>query len=1602
MIRYYLKLLIFLTAQFLLWQSFACAADQSIRQIITQLASFQDRHTGSEGYDKAAKFIYDYLEELNLSPQVHYYPLPIRKFSAASIQFGDTMAELQPFAYNAITPQSIDEQLEGPLFYVSSGRLDELKGKTIKDSIILMDFDSGFNWQEVAALGAKACIFVHRQGDTSRFLFEEKLELSPVQFPIFWIDFDNAQVLFGKLDGDTQPLIDKVTLRSKVVWQETIAQNVYALIPGSDLTLQNELIILDAFYDNMSFLPGKAPGADEASSIATLLRIATALKKDPPGRSVLILATSGHSQTLAGLREFIWAISSRSKEIRGYRKLLKKRIKDAKENFTALSSLSFPLGPDEERDTTVKAAINNNLKSRVDSISRHLGQLRLGDSSNQDNARIDELVEKRFNLRQLGWAERLDSLSPKETKLLSQLIPDSLQQHERTIEQANKHLEAFSSSQEVRDQLGDYTIAAFISLHLSSHGNGVGGFHEGWLYQLKPRINRTGIYSEIGAALRNAAKQIQDKSLPYIDTLRGDRLRSWDSWFLGKPFHGGEVSSMAGYLGLTLATIGDSRHLWGTPWDITEEVDWQKLELQKNLLLQQIQELSRANKLSSGRLPRRGFSTVTGRANLLLQGELFANFPASDTTIMAYQGKGKFYATVDSGGFFHIRGIADRKNVVDKLIIEGYRFDEDTGKVVWAIDKKETGKANYRLKIRRQAMKTDLILFSCTETTIFGLLEPRNFKYLTKVEILDGRRDAPPQHYWYSRIDTRSSTISSFYTEPGTWLKLTLSDTVLTRKLILSNSTEEVPRGFGYPVDTYPKILSTYYYAARDIWTLLQPRIANLENHGIVDQQINNLQSRGLAALKQSSAALEAQDFGTFKKASLQALALAGRVYVQIEKTQKDVLFGVLFYIALFVPFAFCMERFLFNYANIYKRIVAFTALLLGLIAIIYSVHPAFQLAYSPMVVILAFFIIGLSLMVTLIIFFRFEEEMILLQRRTSHMRPAEISHWKAFVAAFFLGVSNLRRRRIRTILTCLTLIILTFTIMSFTTVKSNQKPNRLLFQASAPYHGVLLKTLNWKNLPRQAAQILRSAPTMNNLASARVWYEGRSVTRPSPTPISYNNRSTDASGLLGLSAVESEITTVNTAMVTGRWFNESDRDAILLSTAIANELGLDLQSVGQNVALWGRDFTLVGLFDGAQFDSVTDLDGETLTPVTFPQEASAELSEVEQEAMESGEDVKTMQSRYRHISANQIAIIPAWTLFAMGGQQKSVAIKPKTDADISAFGAELVDRFNLPIFVGEDNGVWFFSPSSTLSYKGVPNIVIPLLISIFIVLNTMISSVYERKNEIAVYTSVGLAPAHVSFLFIAEAMALAVISVVLGYLLAQVSASLFSATTYWQGITVNYSSLAGVAAMLLVIGVVLISVIYPSRVAAKIAIPDVNRSFTLPKPRNNTIEVMLPFYMNYEEHESIGGFIYSYFVGHQDVSHGLFSTGPVQIIFSCATVDEIQQMILHADDPANLHCTHIRAKVWLAPFDFGIMQEVDIQFCPAREGTEYLEIKITLRRNAGEVTMWQRVNSMFIHDLRKQLLIWRSIDANAHNIYQEKLRDALNQQRQLKPLPTT
>ena len=86
-----------------------------------------------------------------------------------------------------------------------------------------------------------------------------------------------------------------------------------------------------------------------------------------------------------------------------------------------------------------------------------------------------------------------------------------------------------------------------------------------------------------------------------------------------------------------------------------------------------------------------------------------------------------------------------------------------------------------------------------------------------------------------------------------------------------------------------------------------------------------------------------------------------------------------------------------------------------------------------------------------------------------------------------------------------------------------------------------------------------------------------------------------------------------------------------------------------------------------------------------------------------------------------------------------------------------------------------------------------------------------------------------------------------------------------------------------------------------------------------------------------------------------------------------------------------LRAKVWLAPFDFGIMQHVVIDFTPAKEESGFLTIQVKLVRRSGEANAWGRVNKAFINELRKQLLVWRSLDNATRYDFEKSLQETHN-----------
>ena len=105
--------------------------------------------------------------------------------------------------------------------------------------------------------------------------------------------------------------------------------------------------------------------------------------------------------------------------------------------------------------------------------------------------------------------------------------------------------------------------------------------------------------------------------------------------------------------------------------------------------------------------------------------------------------------------------------------------------------------------------------------------------------------------------------------------------------------------------------------------------------------------------------------------------------------------------------------------------------------------------------------------------------------------------------------------------------------------------------------------------------------------------------------------------------------------------------------------------------------------------------------------------------------------------------------------------------------------------------------------------------------------------------------------------------------------------------------------------------------------------------------------------------------------------------------------------DGANLSCETTSAgelysidmNIWLAPFDLGVSQHVTLQAIPDAEHNIYT-VGLNLQRLSGEDASWRRVNQRFMNVIRKQFLIWRTVDGEAKEEYRRQGSSLLEEMR--------
>lgn len=261
------------------------------------LSSMGSRVVGYPGYYAAASYIIERLKEAGLTPEVQAFRVVVPVEGEAYVDVGGERLPVHIVWPNAMFMASPTppEGVSGRLVYVGGGEPDEMSGKIVNGSIVLMDFNSGNNWLRAADLGARAVIFIEPE-DTNRYEALTKFVSAPVKFTRVYATRGVAERLL-RHQGEVARLFVRA-------WMEEVeAYNIVVRINGTQSP--SDVMILATNFDAWSVVPALATAYVEALNPALLIELAGILARQPPPRSVWIAFLSGFYEGLAGPRAFV-------------------------------------------------------------------------------------------------------------------------------------------------------------------------------------------------------------------------------------------------------------------------------------------------------------------------------------------------------------------------------------------------------------------------------------------------------------------------------------------------------------------------------------------------------------------------------------------------------------------------------------------------------------------------------------------------------------------------------------------------------------------------------------------------------------------------------------------------------------------------------------------------------------------------------------------------------------------------------------------------------------------------------------------------------------------------------------------------------------------------------------------------------------------------------------------------------------------------------------------------------------------------------------------------------------------------------------------------
>jgi hypothetical protein len=1481
-------------------------SEARLAETVRWMAAQGSRVAGYPGADRAADYIEQQFRAVGLqNVRREAFPITVPVDEEAHLHLNGQKLRVYPLWPNQVrTSQLPPDGIRGNLIYVRDGQLQQFRGKPVEGSIVLMDFNTGNNWLNAARLGARAIVFIEPE-TTDRGEAEAKFIGIPLDVPRFWLPRQHAAKLIAL--AETQPDL-QAKLTCRMPWQVREGYNIVGVLPGSDPALKDQWIVVTAYYDSISIVPSLAPGRGQRGG-----------HRQPAGVGAGVSAVSAQAQrAIRRAERALPSVGGRAPVHRGAPARLEPTecVRIAWRTPPAKQDIYLFVGLDlATRSTGVGVFYKSWFYDMREDIQRYF----------TDIGRV--------------MREHAERIAPVLGTTPDKLFADGI--------------------------------------------NAVQGRYWRTYIPGKPAFDAEA--ATLAGAWGITFATIED-SRPLVDT----------------PFDTFENCNIANLAIQTRVIACQLDHVFNDPnqrgdfalrFPIEKPSEWLRIRLQG------------------------GFGRLYGNVYLFDPNRSFyPNTPVNGSIVVVRHWmknlmgvRGNMFQIVDDSSpipreqaRFNFVGIPPitAYNYRREFEINAYKLNPDTGAIEYAPDLGIQGAENYPINILMTVgeKETPIIVFRCVATALYDLIDPQTLAPLTTLELFDGDTNARPR--MFGLITTPKDVplasyvedVAVIFSQPGARLKIKMGAGPGADRMLLLNSTPDNPEGKGYLVGGDPReaqgftvptfdpktlterdliarggaIAYTALRVAEDMFTLNDYRIRTLAKHRIVNPGVNDLHALAKESLEKAQKALQEKDYAALDVYARMSWGYSARAYPDVKATANDVVNGVIFYLALLMPFAYFMERLLFGAPNLKSQLTYASLIFVAVFLLFRYIHPAFDITGNPVIVFIAFTMGALSVIVGVFIAGKFEEQLKRLQKQVIGSHTADVGRMSVAAAAFNLGVSNMRRRPLRTFLTSLSLVLVTFIVLSFTSIVNVLRFNEAPAPGAPRYNGIMMRTVDWQPLRESAYRLMNDEFGRERAVAPRAWFFGTQIGEQAFITLQRADRRFSARAIVGMTPAEAKVTRPQEALVAGRWLLPGERNAIILPQNAADALGIRPEEVGRaRIQFAGVDYTVVGIWDNLAFKQITDLDTEPLTPVDF-----ILMQRLQSQGRQGGQGGFR---EYVHLEPDSVVIMPYETVINLGGNIYSLALEFATQEEaLRILRSELMPRLGLNLYAGLGDRIVRYSTIQATSGQGLEYVILPIIIAALIVLNTMLGSVYERVREIGIFSAIGLAPNHVAMLFFAESLVYAVLGSVAGYFVAQLVAKIIVLTGWFPQLYLNFSSMSAVFSTVVVVAVVLLSTIYPARKASEVATPAEERTWRLPEPDGDTWRIPLPFSVTSVQARGLSGFIAEWFHAYEEHSVGEFITQDVR-----------------TETFAAEHGTgyRIECDAWIAPFDLGVSQHVRIEIVPTAYAGVY-DIRLTLTRLSGDIANWKRVNRRFLNILRKQFLIWRTLPQDQRERYlkQEEL----------------